>query len=364
MSKDKATDKELRGFMDMMDKKFGERSLVEFEDGVASVSAISSGLLSLDNALGIGGFPRGRIVEIYGGEASGKTTLAIKCAVECQRRKGQLPIMIAYKDEKEKRLTGRVGFLDVEHAFNPEYAKMHGLDLSKGSGFVFDQPMSGVEAMQKLEYMIDSNLFDLVIVDSVAGLTTLDEDNKDIGQQVIAGTAQLMSSGLKKLKGKISQSRTVVIFINQIRDKPAVMFGSPETTTGGRALKFYSSIRIRVSRAESISKGTNKIGHQMKIMINKNKVAPPYKSTIIDLNYEEGFDTFKDMIGVSTALGVVELRGSSYVFVSRVTGEIHKASGKVKWQEYLQENPEVYAEIEKHVMEGGFNDGNQEAEQE
>lgn len=346
----------LEQFMATMNKKFGDRALVEFDDGVAAVEAVSTGLLSLDYALGVGGAPRGRIIEIYGPESAGKTTVAITICAECQQRAGQLPIMAINANDEAKPLTGRIGFLDVEHAFNPEFAKTLGLDLSKGSGFMFDQPDSGVEALQKLEYMIDSNLFDVIVVDSVAGLTTLDEENKDIGAQVMAGTAQLMSSSLKKLKGKINKSRTLVIFINQIREKPATMFGSPETTPGGRALKFYSSVRMRVSKAEQIMEGSNQIGHRMKISIKKNKVAPPYKDAVIDLVYRDtdkrkaGFDKDADILDMAQKYGVVMLKGSSYSYVDTETGEVHKAAGKVKWFEYLDNNPKIKEDIKAETL--------------
>lgn len=346
---------ELQKFLTGMDKQFGERSLVEFGADVAKVESIPTGLASLDMALGVGGFPRGRIIEIYGPEGAGKTTVALKVMATAQSMAGMLPRTtgdtIVDSGEPIKPMTGRVGLLDVEHAFTPSLAALHGVKMGEGSGFYFDQPTGGVEAMQKLEFMINSNLFDIIVVDSVAGLTTLDEQKKDIGSQTIAGVAQLMSSSLKKLAGMINDSRSIVIFINQIREKPAVMFGSPETTPGGRALKFYSSIRLRVSRMESIMDGKTQFGHRMKISVRKNKVAPPFESAELDLYYRDGkgkqggFDTWADLITVSKDVGVVELNGSSYRFISPSTGEIHKAAGLVKWKEYLEANPQVMVEI-------------------
>lgn len=358
----KAVSDEMASFLAGMDKQFGERSLVEFGVGVAEVEALPTGIPSLDLALGVGGMPRGRIIEIYGPEGAGKTTVALKIMANAQANAGQLPRTTFEIGDKEIRpTTGRVGFLDVEHAFTPSLAELHGVKMGKGSGFYFDQPTGGVEAMQKLEFMVNSNLFDIVVVDSVAGLTTLEEEKKDIGTQVMAGVAQLMSSSLKQLTSLINKSRTVVIFINQIREKPAVMFGSPETTPGGRALKFYSSIRLRVAGGESIMDGKTKFGHRMKITVRKNKVAPPFETTEIDLYYRDGkgkkagFDIWADMVDVSQAVGVVALNGSSYSFVDPNTGEIHKAAGLVKWKEYLEANPRIYDMI-IDIVNGGNGD--------
>lgn len=343
---------EMEQFLAGMEKQFGERALVEFGADIATVEALPTGLPSLDLALGVGGLPRGRIVEIYGPEGAGKTTVAVKFMAECQRTAGRIPIVLGDIDIPDMRpTTGRVGLLDVEHAFVPQLAELHGMQLGAGSGFYFDQPDSGVEAMQKLEYMIDSNLFDAIVVDSVAGLTTDDEEKKNIGDVVMAGTAQLMSQSMKKLASKINNSRTIVIFINQIREKPAVMFGSPETTPGGRALKFYSSIRMRVSRADSYMDGKTQFGHKMKIAIRKNKVAPPFEVAELDLYYRDGkgkqagFDIWSDLINTSRDVGVVELRGSSYQFIDPTTGELHKAQGLVGWKNYLSEHPEVFQSI-------------------
>lgn len=350
-------DKEINKFLADMNKIFGEDSPVEFGYNISRVEVIPTGIPSLDLKLGVGGIPRGRIVEIYGPESAGKTTLAIKIMAEAQKMAGKLPRVTYDGDIHDiKPMTGRVGFIDVEHSFSPSLAAIHGLQMGEGSAFYFTQPTGGDRALQILEYMVRSNLFDVVVVDSVAGLTSLDEQEKDIGDKVIAGTATLMSSGLKKLVPMISDSRTVVIFINQLRDKPAVMFGSPETTPGGRALKFYASIRIRVAKRAAIMEGTEQVGHTMYIDIKKNKVAPPFQSTEIDLLYRDskgrsaGFDIFGDLMEVAQLTGVVELRGSTYQYINKETGEIFKANGKVKWRELLDNKPELRDMIIRDII--------------
>lgn len=356
MAKDRKKIDSIEALNAAMEKQFGE-PLVELGDGIAQVETISFGLPSLDLATGVGGAPRGRIIEIYGPEGAGKTTVLIKLMAQAQKLAGKLPRM-TYRGDRSliKPITGRVGLLDVEHAFDPSLAALHDLQMGKGSGFFFDQPTGGDEAMAKLRMMIESNLFDVIGIDSVAGLTTLEEREKEAGDKVMAGTAQLMSAELKKLVPLINASRTVVVFINQERDKPAVMFGSPTTTTGGRALKFYASMRIRIARGESIMAGNLQVGHRMKIDIKKNKVAPPFEKAEIDLYYrstdkkEAGFDVWSDLLKVAQETGVVELRGSTYQYIDKETGEVHKAAGQVKWKEYLEEHPEVYGKIVNEVM--------------
>lgn len=354
----------IESFLEDMNKKFGDNAISEFGDGIAPVEVIPTGLPSFDYATGVGGLARGRIVEIYGAEGAGKTTIAIKVMAQAQQLAGQMPRLTYTPAEGQeiKPLTGRVGFIDVEHAFSPSLAKLHGLNMDKGSGFYFSQPTGGEEALQMLEYMVCSNLFDVIVLDSVAGLTSLDEQENEIGKKVMAGTAQLMSSGLKKLVPLINKSRTVVIFINQVREKVAVLYGNPETTTGGRALKFYASTRIRVSKKESIMEGTTQVGHRVGMDIKKNKVAPPFQKAEIDLLYREskgrpqGFDILADLLKVAQLTGVVQLRGSSYQYIDKETGEIHKAVGQVKWNAYLNEHPEVLEAILDEVMGGEQNE--------
>ena len=362
MAKVKETIKnpELNKFLTDMNKKFGDNAIAEFGEGVAEVEVLSTGIPSLDYKLGVGGLPRGRIVEIYGPEGAGKTTVAIKIMSQAQKMAGQLP-KVTYKNtlnREIKPISGRVGFIDVEHAFSPSLAELHGLNMGKDSDFFFTQPTGGDEALQMLEYMVNSNLFDVIVVDSVAGLTSLEEQEKEIGSKVMAGTAQLMSAGLRKLVPLISESKTIVIFINQIREKVAVMFGSPETTPGGRALKFYSSVRMRISQMGAIMEGTTRIGHTMGVDIKKNKVAPPFQKAEIDLLYRDskgrpaGFDLFGDFLELARLTGIVELKGSSYQYVDKSTGELIKAVGQVKWRELLEERSDIYQVIMDDMMGG------------
>jgi recombination protein RecA len=344
-----------------MEKAFGD-PLVELGEGMAQVETISFGLPSLDLITGVGGAPRGRIVEIYGPEGAGKTTLLVKLMAYAQLMAGKIPRMTYQGDKsKIKLLTGRVGLLDVEHAFDPSLAVLHGLRMGKGSGFYFDQPTGGDEAIEKLKMMIQSNLFDVIGIDSVAGLTVLEERNKEAGDKVIAGVAGLMSAELKKITAMANKSRTVVVFINQEREKPAVMFGSPITTTGGRALKFYASLRMRVTKKESLKDGDLQVGHTMGIKVTKNKVAPPFESTDIDLYYREtskgaeaGFDVWSDLLKTGKDMGVIELGGSQYRYVDKSTGEVHKANGEVKWKEYLRSRPDVVSLIEYEILGDGI----------
>lgn len=355
-----------------LDKEFGEGALVEFDGSTARCEALTTGIPSLDLALGVGGLPRGRLVEIFGPEGAGKTTVALKVMAMAQKLAGQQP-RLTYEPEpgeEIKSIAGRVGFIDVEHAFDPTLAELHGVKMGKGSGFYFSQPMSGADAMKQLSMMVDSGLFDVIVLDSVAGLFTEEEEKMGVGEQAIAGVARLMSNHLRKLVGKVNKTRTIVIFINQIREKPAVMFGNPETTPGGKALKFYSSVRLRVSKGESIKDGTRQIGHIMKVKVVKNKVAPPYGETNVDLYYmpserrkvEGGFDIFSDLLRTAKDMGIVELSGSQYRYVDKETGELHKANGQVAWRLYLQEHPEVFQKIEQEVL--GFGYGPKQNQQE
>jgi recombination protein RecA len=344
-------------FRKAMDKQFGENTLIEFDkDEVARVESISTGIPSLDLATGVGGFPRGRIIEVFGPEGAGKTTVVLKAMAQSQKDAGKEP-RITYKPTGPvKKLTGRAGLIDVEHAFDPSLAIMHGMEMGKDSGFYMTQPSSGMEAMRILEMMIDSDLFDIIALDSVAGLATDDEIKADVKDKTMASVAQLMSTNLKQLTSKINKSRTVVIFVNQIREKPAVLYGSPETTPGGRSLKFYSSMRMRVAKGESIMEGTLQIGHRWKVKIVKNKVAPPFSSTEVDLYYRDsekkgkkaGFDIWSDIIDAGKEMGIIEQGGSQYRFVDS-NGEMHKANGLVALKDLLESRPDVFEEISNLV---------------
>ena len=336
------------GLVAALDKAFGPNSLIELDQGgrIIPIDVLSTGIPSLDYATGVGGFPRGRIVEVFGPENTGKTTIIIKTMAETQKRLAK------------QGKVARCGFIDMEHAFDPSLARLHGANLSKGQGFHFSQPNTGQDALQMLEVMVDSNLFEIVAVDSVASLVTQAEYEGKIGDIHIASTAQLMSHTLKKLVGKINKSKTVVIFANQIRERPAVQYGSNETTSGGRALKFYASMRLRIANAGRISEGADPIGHHMKISVVKNKVAPPYQTTVVDLYYRDsvkkerkaGFDIFGDIITTAQAMGIIELTGSQYKYIDKSTGEVHKEQGLVKWRKYLEIKTDVADAIVAEIM--------------
>lgn len=347
-------------FLKDIEKHFGPKALTELDDDILPVSVIPTGVPSVDLATGVGGLPRGRIIEIFGPEGSGKTTLAIKVMAEAQKNKGRVPRVTRGLTDQVKPLTGRVGLIDMEHAFDPSLAKIHGLQTGKDSGFYLAQPDSGVQAMELLEYMVGSGLFDVVTVDSVASLVTDTELDASAGDQVIASVAQLMSFTLRRLTPMIAKTQTLVIFINQVRDKPGVAYGATETTPGGRALKFHASMRIRVNKKEPIVEGTTQIGHRMKVKIVKNKVAPPYGEAEVDLYYrasekkgkEAGFDIFSDFVATAQTMGVVQLAGSQYRFIDPETGEVHKAQGLVAWKQYLTEHPDVMDRIMSLVLGG------------
>lgn len=346
-----------------LDKAFGPNSLIEFDNEVAPVEVVSTGLPTLDLATGVGGLPRSRIIEVYGPEGAGKTAVVLKAIAWCQANAGRMPrSTITLHGETVKPISGRCGFIDMEHAFDPSFAKMHGVKIGKGTGFHFSQPNSGDEAIEMLEYMLNSGLFDIIVVDSVAALTSKLENNANVTDRGMAQIAQLMSDSLRKLIPAIDASQAVVIFINQIREKPAVSFGSNETTPGGRALKFYASMRIRVSKGESILEGTLQIGHKWKAKITKNKVAPPFSSTSIDLYYRDsekkgkqaGFDIFSDLIDVATQLGIIEQGGSQYKYIDKGTGEfLMKANGIVACKAFLTENPHIMDMIIEDVNRSG-----------
>jgi len=346
-----------------LDKAFGPNSLIEFDNEVAPVEVVSTGLPTVDLATGVGGLPRSRIIEIYGPEGAGKTALALKAIAWCQANAGRMPrSTVTFQGEKIKPISGRCGFIDMEHAFDPAFARMHGVRIGKGTGFHFSQPDSGDEAIEMLEYMLNSGLFDIIVVDSVAALTSKMENNANVTDKSIAQIAQLMSDSLRRLMPAINASQAVVIFINQIREKPAVSFGSNETTPGGRALKFYASMRMRVSKGKSIMEGTLQIGHQWKVKITKNKVAPPFSSTQIDLYYRDsdkkgkqaGFDTFADLIDVATKIGIIRQSGSQYQYLDKDTGEfLMKTNGLVACRTFLAENLAIMDMITEDVNRSG-----------
>ncbi|MCF7820332.1 MAG: recombinase RecA [Candidatus Pacebacteria bacterium] len=312
--------------IDQIKSKFGEGAIMRFGDARKSdVDAIPSGCLSLDLALGINGIPRGRIIEIFGPEASGKTTLAQHIVAEVQK------------------LGGLAAFVDAEHALDPEYARKIGVDVKE---LLISQPDTGEQALEIVETLVRSNAVDVIVVDSVAALVPQREIEGEMGDQHMGLQARLMSQALRKLTGIVSKSKTVVIFINQIRNKIGVFFGSPETTTGGNALKFYSSVRIEVRRAAQIKQGDRSIGNRVKVKIVKNKVAAPFKTTEFDIMYNEGISLSGDILDTAVIYGVIKKSGNSYTF-----GEVKLGVGRENAKKGLREDKKIMKEIRTKVLE-------------
>jgi len=312
--------------IEQIKSKFGEGSIMKLgETKRLNIEAVPTGCLSLDIALGVGGMPRGRIIEIYGPEASGKTTLAQHVVAEVQK------------------LRGTAAFIDAEHALDPEYAKKIGVNIDE---LLISQPDTGEQALEITETLVRSNAVDVIVIDSVAALVPRAEIEGEMGDSHMGLQARLMSQALRKLSGIVSKSKTVIIFINQIRMKIGVYFGNPETTTGGMALKFYSSVRIEVRRAAQIKKGDAIIGNRVKAKVVKNKVAAPFKSTEFDIMYNEGISLSGDALDTGVQFGVVTKSGNSYSF-----GENKLGVGRENAKQFLRENPKLIAEIKKQVWE-------------
>ncbi len=305
--------------------RFGEGSIMKLgEVKKVDVAAIPTGSPSLDIALGIGGVPRGRIIEIYGPESSGKTTLTLHIVANAQK-------------------TGAAAFIDAEHALDPAYAKKIGVNLDD---LLISQPDNGEQALDIVEALVKSNAVDVIVIDSVAALTPQAEIEGEMGDSHMGRQARLMSQALRKLTAIGAKSNVTIIFINQIRMKIGVVFGNPETTTGGNALKFYSSVRIEVRRAAQIKQGDQIIGNRVKAKVVKNKVAPPFQMTEFDIMYNEGISKEGDLIDTGVKYEVVAKTGNSFSF-----GETKLGVGREKAKAYLRENPKVYAEIEKAIKE-------------
>lgn len=304
--------------------KFGEGMIMKLGDvRKVDVEAISTGSISLDIALGIGGVPRGRIIEIYGPESSGKTTLTLHIIANAQK------------------MGGTAAFVDAEHALDPEYAKKIGVKIND---LLISQPDTGEQALDIVETLVRSNAVDVIVVDSVAALTPKAEIEGEMGDQHVGRQARLMSQALRKLTAIVSRSNTIVIFINQIRMKIGVMFGNPETTTGGQALKFYSSVRIDVRRIAQIKKGEDVVGNRTKAKVVKNKVAPPFKIAEFDIMYNEGVSMAGDLVDTGVKFDVVKKSGNTYAF-----GEVKLGVGRENAKKFVQENPKVASEIAKAV---------------
>lgn len=305
--------------------RFGEGSIMKLGDVKrVDVAAIPTGAPSLDIALGIGGVPRGRIIEIYGPESSGKTTLALHIVSNAQK-------------------TGSAAFIDAEHALDPQYAKKIGVNLED---LLISQPDNGEQALDIVEALVKSNAVDVIVIDSVAALTPQAEIEGEMGDSHMGRQARLMSQALRKLTAIGAKSNVTIIFINQIRMKIGVVFGNPETTTGGHALKFYASVRIEVRRAAQIKQGDQIVGNRVKAKIVKNKVAPPFQVTEFDIMYNEGISKEGDLIDTGVKYEVVTKTGNSFSF-----GEVKLGVGREKAKTFLRENPKLYKEIEKALKE-------------
>ncbi|MDI6709271.1 MAG: recombinase RecA [Bacillota bacterium] len=310
-----------------IERQFGKGAIMRLGEAAArfSLEVIPTGILGVDVALGVGGVPRGRVIEIFGPESSGKTTVALHVVAEAQKAGGQ------------------AAFIDAEHALDPVYAARLGVDIDN---LLVAQPDTGEQALDIAEALVRSGAVDVVVVDSVAALVPKAELEGDMGDAHVGLQARLMSQALRKLTGAISKSRTTAIFINQIREKVGVMFGSPETTTGGRALKFYASIRLDVRRAEVIKQGNEIIGSRIRIKVVKNKVAPPFKTAEFDILYGQGISKIGSLMDVALDLKVVQKSGAWYSFGSERLGQ-----GRENAREYLQEHPEIVKEIESQVRQ-------------
>jgi recombination protein RecA len=310
--------------MSQIKEKYGDGAIMKFGEAKrANVDVVSTGCVSLDLALGVGGVPRGRIIEIFGPEASGKTTLAQHIIAEVQK------------------LGGIAAFIDAEHALDPDYAKKIGVDVSN---LLISQPDTGEQALEILETLVRSNAVDVVVVDSVAALVPQKEIEGEMGDQHMGLQARLMSQALRKLTGTISKTKTVCIFINQIRNKIGVFFGNPETTTGGNALKFYCSVRVEVRRAAQIKQGEKIIGNRVKVKIVKNKVAAPFRTCEFDIMYNEGISLSGDALDLGTELGVVKKSGNSYAY-----GETKLGVGRENAKIFLRQNPKILKDIKKEI---------------
>ncbi len=307
-----------------IEKQFGKGSVMKLgERADRKVSTIPSGSLTLDAALGVGGYPRGRIIEIYGPESSGKTTVALHAIAEVQAQGGQ------------------AAFIDAEHALDPAYAHKLGVNIDE---LLLSQPDTGEQALEIAEALVRSGAVDIIVVDSVAALVPKAEIEGEMGDAHVGLQARLMSQALRKLSGAINKSNTIAIFINQIREKVGVMFGNPETTPGGRALKFYSTIRLEVRRAEQLKQGNDIVGNRTKIKIVKNKVAPPFRVAEVDIMYGEGISREGEVIDIGSELDVVQKSGSWYAYNNERLGQ-----GRENAKLFLKENPDIRAEITQKI---------------
>ena len=322
-----AKEKALQQALDQIQRQYGKGAIMKLGDAgpVSNIEVISTGSVSLDYATGVGGYPKGRIIEIYGPESSGKTTLTLHAIAECQKSGGQ------------------AAFIDAEHALDPVYAKNLGVNVDE---LLVSQPDTGEQALEICEMLARSGAIDIIVIDSVAALVPKAEIQGEMGDSHVGLQARLMSQALRKIAGAVNKSSTCVIFINQLREKIGIMFGNPETTTGGRALKFYSSMRLDVRRIDSIKKGEEVFGNRTRVKIVKNKVAPPFRKAEFDIMYGTGISLSGDILDMAAEIGIIEKAGSWYSYNGERIGQ-----GRENVKAYLEENPKVIEEVRKALMD-------------
>ncbi|SFH32331.1 recombination protein RecA [Priestia megaterium] len=314
-----------------IEKQFGTGSIIKMGEGThTKVEASSSGSLALDIALGINGYPKGRIMEVYGPESSGKTTVSLHAIAEVQKN------------------GGRAAFIDAEHALDPVYARKLGVDIDE---LLLSQPDTGEQALEIAEALVRSGAVDIIVVDSVAALVPQKEIEGEMGDSHVGLQARLMSQALRKLSGAINKSKTIAIFINQIREKVGVMFGNPETTPGGRALKFYSSVRLEVRRAEQLKLGNDIVGNKTRIKVVKNKMAPPFRIAEVDIMYGEGISKEGEILDIGSEVDIVQKSGSWFSYNEERLGQ-----GRENAKIFLKENPEIREEIRKRIIDFKYGD--------
>ena len=325
-SEEKNKDKVLEQVMSDIEKQFGKGAIMKLgSDAHLNIETTKTGSMALDIALGVGGYPKGRIIEIYGPESSGKTTFALQAIAEVQKN------------------GGRAAFIDAEHALDPVYAKNLGVKIED---LLLSQPDTGEQALEICEALVRSEAVSIVVIDSVAALVPQAEIEGEMGDSHVGLQARLMSQALRKLSGTINKTKTTAIFINQLREKVGVMFGNPETTPGGRALKFYASVRLDIRRGEAIKQGDKIIGNKTNIKVVKNKVAPPFKTAVVDIMYGEGVSHEGEIIDIASDIDILEKSGAWYAYNGEKIGQ-----GRENAKEYLKNNPEILNEIEEKIRE-------------
>ena len=335
MKKDK--DKTLDQVLADIEKQFGKGAIMKLgEKGVKNIDAVSSGSIALDQALGVGGYPKGRIIEVFGPESSGKTTIALHAIAEVQKT------------------GGRAAFIDAEHALDPVYAKKLGVDTDE---LLLSQPDTGEQALEIVEALVRSEAMSIIVIDSVAALVPQAEIEGEMGDSHVGLQARLMSQALRKLSGVINKTNTICIFINQLREKVGIMFGNPETTPGGRALKFYSTIRLDVRRSEQIKVNGDVLGNKTVIKVVKNKVAPPFKTAEVEIMYGEGISKIGEVIDIASNIGIIDKSGAWFSYKGEKIGQ-----GKENVKLVLKENPELLKEIEDKVRQDLFNGTDEKGE--